>query len=224
MKAFPFIGPSMTQGAVSALERRPATNVVVFQWPCGTLPTSRSPRGARPRKRAILVAVPVSSIKTRCSGSSLACSPAQALRAAATSGRSCSAARMLFFEADAVAVKEPPDRPNPRFLLALLQQTALDLFQRQIRFLSHQCEQPFLMLIQRRPALALIGFSFKAAGLPPAPHPADRRRIPDDKLPCCGSCRRTAFNHLDHSNSQIVRIPHRSLLSRGGHRILFAAR
>jgi hypothetical protein len=30
-KALPFIGPSMTHGAVRAVERRPATKVVVFQ-------------------------------------------------------------------------------------------------------------------------------------------------------------------------------------------------
>jgi hypothetical protein len=61
----------MTHGAVSAFVRSPATKVVVFQWPCGTLVISRSPRGARPRSRAMLVEVPVSSIKTKRSGLSL---------------------------------------------------------------------------------------------------------------------------------------------------------
>ena len=35
-------------GAVMPPVRRAATNVVVFQWPCGTGQTSRSPTGARP--------------------------------------------------------------------------------------------------------------------------------------------------------------------------------
>src|SRR2546429_469434 len=38
----------MTKGAVTALQRKPATKVVIFQCPCGTRPTSRSPRRPRP--------------------------------------------------------------------------------------------------------------------------------------------------------------------------------
>src|SRR4029077_13946031 len=116
---------------------RSATKVVFSQWRCGTLPTSRSPRGARPRSRAILVEVPVSSMKTSRSGASLACLSDHAVRAAATSGRSFSAARTLFFEADAVAVEEPPDRTEPRLLLTLIEQTALDFFQCQVGLLPN---------------------------------------------------------------------------------------
>src|SRR6266404_6842542 len=115
---------------------------------------------------------------------------------------------MLFFEADAVAVEEPPDRSDPRLLLTLIEQTALDFFQCQVGLLPNQSKQPFLMLLQRRPALALVGFGLKAAGLPPALRPADRRRIPNHKLSRSRSCRRAALNNLDHSNPQIVRIPH----------------
>jgi hypothetical protein len=50
---------------------------------------------ARPRSRAILVEVPVSSMKTSRSGWSLGCLFVHAVGAAATSGRSCSAARTL---------------------------------------------------------------------------------------------------------------------------------
>ena len=67
-----------------------------------------------------------------------------------------------------MAVEEPPDRTEPRLLLTLIKQTALDLFQRQIGLLPNQLKQPFLMLLQWRPALSLVGFGFKAAGLPPA--------------------------------------------------------
>jgi len=64
------IARSMTKGAVTASTRNPATKVVVFQCPCGTRPISREPRRQRPRKRAMLVAVPVSSINTSRRGSS----------------------------------------------------------------------------------------------------------------------------------------------------------
>ena len=35
--------------------RKAARKVAVFHWPCGTLSTSRSPFGAQPRRRVILV-------------------------------------------------------------------------------------------------------------------------------------------------------------------------
>ena len=38
----------MTKGAVTRSTRRPATNVVVFQCPCGTRPIKREPRRAAP--------------------------------------------------------------------------------------------------------------------------------------------------------------------------------
>jgi hypothetical protein len=42
-KAAPFIGPSSTIGAVMPVSLKPATKVVVFQWPCGMPARSRSP-------------------------------------------------------------------------------------------------------------------------------------------------------------------------------------
>ena len=47
MKASLFIAPSTIMGAVRPPRRRPATSVVVFQWPCGTVARHRSPRGPR---------------------------------------------------------------------------------------------------------------------------------------------------------------------------------
>jgi len=43
--------------------------VRVFERPCGTLASRRRPRGAQPRRGAILVLVQVSSMKTRRAGS-----------------------------------------------------------------------------------------------------------------------------------------------------------
>ena len=50
-----------------------------------------------------------------------------------------------------------------------------------------------------------------ASKLPVSRHRFAQRsgRIPDYKLPCRCPRRRTAFDNLDHSNSQIIRIPHR---------------
>ena len=47
-EASPSMAPSSTQGAVSPERRRPATKVMVFQWPKGTLSRQRSPTGDQP--------------------------------------------------------------------------------------------------------------------------------------------------------------------------------
>ena len=46
------------------------------------------------------------------------------------SGRSCSAARSVFFEGDVVTVKEAPDRADAGFLLPFQAQWRADLFKR----------------------------------------------------------------------------------------------
>src|SRR5215470_8600493 len=92
------------------LRRSAATKVMVFQCPCGTRPIRRSPRGQRPLNRTILVLAAVSSTNTSPAGSNMPCSRIQRLRARASSARSCSAARRLFFESDLVALEEAPHR------------------------------------------------------------------------------------------------------------------
>jgi len=52
---------SPTHGAVNPLQRRPAMNVWLSQWPNGTAPGSHFPIGALPRSRVIFVLV-----ETRC--------------------------------------------------------------------------------------------------------------------------------------------------------------
>src|SRR5580700_8348910 len=103
-----FIGASMTKGAVSAPQRKPATKVCVFQCPKGALETSRRPLRLRPRRRVILVVVPVSSRKTSRCGSSRIFgwrTLVHSSRACLTSRRSCSLARRVFFESVAGANK-----------------------------------------------------------------------------------------------------------------------
>ena len=78
------------------------------------------PFGLRPRRRVILVVVPVSSRKTsRCGSSRMTGWRAEVYcsRACLTSGRSCSLARRVFFEAIADA-DEPPRKRGGIGLLA----------------------------------------------------------------------------------------------------------
>jgi len=109
-KVSPVIDPCSTKGAVTLSWRRAATKVMVFQWPCGTRPTSRSPHGLRPLSRTIFVLAAVSSMNTNRLGSSMPCSRIQRRRARATSARSCSAACRLFFKRDLMSSKKSPER------------------------------------------------------------------------------------------------------------------
>ena len=98
------------KGAVRASHRRPAMKACVFQCPNGTFESSLCPLRLRPRRRAILVVVPVSSRKTsRCGSSRMVGWRVRSIpRAPALCwGRSCSLARRVFFEAIADA-NEPP--------------------------------------------------------------------------------------------------------------------
>jgi len=71
----------------------------------------------------MLVGIPVWSMKIRRCGSSPCWLVRQVSRASPTSGRSCSAARTLFFEADAMTVEKPPHRTNANGQTALFAQT-----------------------------------------------------------------------------------------------------
>src|SRR5437764_10620003 len=103
------MAPATTIGAVILLWRRAATKVMVSQVPSGTLPITRSPRGARPLSRTRFVLTAVSSINTSRAGSSMPCSRIQRRRACATSARCRSAACRLFFKGDVVSVGKPPE-------------------------------------------------------------------------------------------------------------------
>src|SRR5229473_2578359 len=146
-KMAPVIARSMTKGAVIASCRKPATKVIVFQWPQGTRPTTRRPRLARPRSRAMAVLVPVSSMNTSRAGSRSGCAAIQAARAAATSGRSCSLACTIFFEADVLGGEEPPYRAIAD-MLAARGKFGADLLQRQVGNRGNPFQQPQAFLLQ----------------------------------------------------------------------------
>jgi hypothetical protein len=170
---FPVIAPSMVCDALMPYRRSAATKVIVFQCPCGTWPTSRSPWAQRPYSRTISVLAEVSSMNTSRAGSNMPCSRIQRRRARATSARSCSAARSAFFKCDLVALKEPPYRRAAAGNLVLAHRTN-HLVQRQVRLFIDQSKQKLSVLLQRRdaPASQLGG---TAAALAKALHPGHRR-------------------------------------------------
>ncbi len=77
------------------------------------------------------------------------CSRFQRRRARATSARSCSAARRLFFEGDLMALKEAPDRGAAAGNLVLAHR-GNHLVQRHVRLLLDQPQQKVRVLLQRR--------------------------------------------------------------------------
>ena len=153
--------------------------VSVFQWPCGTFATNRSPRGERPYRRTIFVVTDVSSMKTRRRALSFGCSAFKSARAAATSGRSCSAACRLFFECDLVPVVEAPDRTDGDIELLVALQAVADFFERQIGFGRDEIEEPAFMGPERRLAVTGSRRRLDAARRSPPLDPADGRRRAD---------------------------------------------
>ena len=86
----------------------------VCQRPQGAWSWTRAPRGARPYRRSRLVVMPVSSRNTRWATSQVGAAACHATRAAATSGRSCSDGRTVFFHGQAEGPHGAPDRRHTR--------------------------------------------------------------------------------------------------------------
>src|SRR5262249_5581038 len=96
----------------------------------------------------IFVDAAVSSMNTSLLGSSLVCILNHALRAAATSGRSCSAACRLFFKAEAQMTKEAEDRGLADRQL-LLRHSHLEFGQRDVRLCVPPSRNPSPGPLQR---------------------------------------------------------------------------
>ena len=209
-KVGPFIAPSITKGATMPLWRKPATKVVVFQCPCGTDATSRSPRRQRPLSLTMLVLVAVSSINTSRAGSSMPCSRIQRRRARATSARFCSAACRLFFEADIVSIEKALEGA-PTAGDTSLGHRGEDLLECQIGLLGNQSQEPVRVLFQRRStpsALLCLGASCIAPALTPSDCRANAQLEHLGRFPAG----RPAFNRIDHAFTQVsrIRFRHRS--------------
>src|SRR6266849_5080937 len=87
-------------------------------------------------------------MKTNCFGSRVSCSFRNALRAAATSGRSCSAACRLFFKGQ-VDVVEEPRNPRLAHLHFFFRQANLKLCKRTIRLFRYKLLNPICMWLKR---------------------------------------------------------------------------
>src|SRR5258708_16894032 len=151
-------------------------NVRVFQCAWGTLATRRLPRGERPEWRPIWVVTDVSSIKTSRRAHKDDCSAFSAARAAATSGRSCSAACSVFFERDAVPLVKSPNRGSADLQSFGRSEPCADLIECQIGFSGHQIEQPLLMRLERRATVSGAGLRCDATRCMPPLHPPDTAR------------------------------------------------
>src|ERR1700729_1992142 len=112
-------------------------------------------------------------MNTSLAGLNKPCSRIQRRRARATSARSCSAARRLFFERDLVPLEEPPDRRTTARNFELTHHPD-DLVQRQVGLQFNQCQQKVRVLLQRRHA-PTAGLGGTAASLAKALHPDHRR-------------------------------------------------
>ena len=191
-------------GAVRPSTRRPAVKVVVFQCPCGTAARQRWPRFERPRRRAILVEAPVSSMNTKQQGSRLGCCTSQASRRAATSGRSCSAACAVFFEAEPSALEEPPHGGDGDRDTALPQQ-GLQLGQRHIRPPFHLAQKKAsLRLDPPRATVPALRSGADLAPVPPSTNPTDRAGNTHAKTRRCLSSGYPRLNRGDNTHPKIV--------------------
>src|SRR6266576_3492256 len=177
---------------------------MVFQWPWGTDPTNRSPRGQRPRSLTKLVLVAVSSINTNLAGSSRPCLRIQRRRARATSTRSCSVARRLFFDGDIMSLEKSPDRGATAWN-SLLAHRRNDLVQGQIRLFGYQSQQPFHVLLQRRRAPAAQLCS-GASSVTPALQPPHRRTGAQAEAFGRFPPRCPGRDGFDHAFPQVIRI------------------
>ena len=81
----------------------------------------------------MLVAAPISSMKTSLLGSSSSWSSNQASRRFRMSGRSCSAACADFFQRQVTAVEEGPDGAHARLDAAFYGKPLLHLYDRHVR-------------------------------------------------------------------------------------------
>src|ERR1700674_4164195 len=134
------------------------------------------------------------------------CSAFSAARAAATSGRSCSAACRVFFERDLVTIVEAPDRARPNLELLRAAEPQTDVIKRQVRLRGDKIEQPLLMLVQLRAAMAGAGLCLDSAGRRPSLDPADRRRGTDVEQTCRLPRTVTLLDDRDDPHPQVFRV------------------
>ena len=151
----------------------------------------------------MVVFTAVSSMKTRLDELSRLCCRSQCRRARATSARSCSAARRLFFTADAVSLQKTPERTAAAGY-SLPVHGHDELFECPVRPFGDQRENRLHMVLQRRPAPA-ARLRRASALAPPRLKPPDRRGGTDSKMLRRLTPRCSRLNRLDHTLPQIPR-------------------
>src|SRR5665647_1021464 len=124
--------------------------------------------------------------------------------ARATSARSCSAARRLFFERDLVSSEKSPERGAAAGDPPLAHRDK-HLVERQIRLFRDQGEQPIRPLLQWRSASS-VWYGHGTSGIAPALKPFDRRTGADLKMFGSLAPRSTALNSCDDALSKFHRI------------------
>lgn len=163
-------GPSITIGASSPKSRRPAMKGVALQWPWGMPARRHSPRGARPRSRAILVLSPFGAAREPMARSRLTVDEDQALRgrdpaAPRTSSRGPSGHRrgparsrgQTFFEHPAVAPEEPVHRRGGETPPLLALEAHGDLGERDVgRLFEHGEDRAAKFLDTPRPLVTTL--------------------------------------------------------------------
>ena len=163
----------------------------------------RSPFGARPRRRAILVLAAVSSMKISRVGSRSSCPSNHASRAAFTSSRCCSAACAVFFKRDAPPFEETPERTDADADVARLQ-LFLKFDQRDVRRLGDRAKEKVrLGFNTARLAVAALPLGRDVALLPQTVMPADRARRAHPKSFRRLAARKTTFNSIHHAATKI---------------------
>src|ERR1700730_6204250 len=148
---------------------------------------SASPRLFRPCVRVILVFAHVSSMKTRRLGSRRNWIFFHKVRRRATSGRSCSPAKSVFFEADPLAAQKTPQRVAGHGDAALAQ-FGKKRMQRQIRLFGKTAEKKAPLAFQKiRPLAAHSPPHCLSCGpvapISQRPPRSPQRQRPDRQLP-----------------------------------------
>ena len=124
----------------------------------------------------MLVDAPVSSMKISRSGSNSSWFSNHASRRSRMSGRSCSAAWADFFECQAAAVENGPDRAHARGDAALPREALLHLDKGDVRGCFDEAEQEGAMRIQLGAPRLSLSACRSLPALPSPPNPADGGR------------------------------------------------
>src|SRR6202041_1293968 len=158
--------------------------------------------------RVIAVVVQVSSRKIS-RPPRLVCALRHASRRSATSGRCCSLACTVFFEADALGGEEARQHRLVGCHAVRAKQTPGDRTGRQIVLLAPQLQEPVPVRLQHRTAVPAGWQSCRAARLLERAHPTNRARDPHPENPRRLVPRKTVLNDsLDHPNPKSLSMRH----------------